>query len=408
MSSNSTSFEYEMLDDARYIPLMILAPLSSTVSIIGSCCILYMSYPKLGNEIKQRLLFCLSLADLFLSASIVVMPFAIPSDLGLPGAVGNHASCTVAGLVFSTAGKTSCYVNAYLSLYFLLLVKYNWKENYFTWPLELVAHLVPLVIIFGIEIFAAATQSINPTPLFNNLCLYAESPWGCDGVDLPCERSSLDTADSILHVSFPFYVICSLLGFLCTSVVFVTVRKTFGKTRAYRFESTINNAMDASKASQRVGVDANQERLRQVGIQAISYFLAYLNALFWPILVVITTKTSDEMDIATTLKLTPGVYCLQLLFWAFFPLQGALNFFVYTRAKYHEWRKRRPEASRLWIYQQIVAGADVPMGGTYRHRFSSSSKPPTQQQRKSGSIEEPDASSTPLHQIREVEESQMA
>lgn len=401
-----------MLSDAQYIPLVVLGTLSSTLSFFGSCCIVYMSYPKLRTEIKQRLLFCLSFADLFMSASTIAMPLAIPSYLGLPGAVGTHASCTVAGFVFSAAGKTSCYCSTYLSFYFLLLVRYNWKESYFTWTLELMAHLIPLTYIFGVEIAAAATQSINPTPLFNSLCMYSEVPWGCGSDGLPCERSSGETVDKMLNLAFPFWIFCSLLSFISTALVFVAVRKTFGKNRIYRFESTLasssqNNAtMDMSSANLTV-VDPNQERLRQVGIQAISYFLTYLNALFWPTLVVVVTSSKDQMEIATTLKLKPGVYCLQIFFWAFFPLQGFLNFFVYTRAKHHEWRKRQPEVSGLWIYQQIVLGADVPTTTSMRHRSYSSAKAAPLQRNSNSSTRE--GKDTPCNRSeQETEQGQMA
>ena len=321
--SNTTEFDHEVMDDALYIPLVVLGTLSSTLSILGSASIVFMAKRDFKKQLMHRLLFCMSLADLGVSIGLLMMPFAIPSFMGLPGAVGSHASCSASGFLLVSAAKLEVCYNTALSLYYFLVVRRNWKEHDFSKHLEVAGHVLALAAVLAIDVFALATQSINPTPGFNSLCLYAAWPWACEeGGAEECERSSYQIVTTLLFVVGPYFFVLSLAGFVLTGMVWCTVRRTLHRSNRHRFEHSINTTgMDASgRTSSASNDDPTSRRLREVGLQAVLYSMAYLNTFVWPMFTMIVYGTKGT-EIVQTTRLEPGFYVLQLLFWTLCPLQ---------------------------------------------------------------------------------------
>ncbi|CAB9502487.1 expressed unknown protein [Seminavis robusta] len=361
-----------MLEDARYIPVLLIGSLSSLLSLLGSSCIMYMAYQEARTKLMQRLLFCLSLSDWISSMSLLVMPYLIPSFLGLAGAVGSFASCAGVGFFMLVASKMGCCYNAYLSMYYYLVVVRNWREADFSRRphLELAGHVVAVVVTLAIEVAAVATQSINPTPVINNVCIYATWPWGCiDSPEVECTRSSDSTFKLLVTVSGPIYFLFSMAGFITAALVFAKVRSTLQKSSQYRFENRTSQTTTAVRTSNgavsstTTTSDPNNKRIQEVGMQAVLYTLAYFQSFFWPLMTVILSQTFKDSEMIHK-KLEPGFYAFTILFFVFYPIQGFFNFFVYTRVKVKRWRTVEPDKSIFWIYKQIVAGIPPPATST--------------------------------------------
>lgn len=334
-----------LLEDARYIPLLIVGCLSSLLSILGSGSVLYMILKSKDYQAKHRLIFGLSSADLVSSTAIFLMPFSVPSYLGLTASVGTHASCTATGFFMQSNVLIGCCYNAYLSIYYYLVVRRNWQESDFKRWKEVLAHTFAVAVPTLIGLMGVITQSINPNKFVNSACLYGPAPWGCgNDSEYECTRSSLDTARLVAFPTSLLVLVFSITGFVCTGIVCCTVAATLRQSTSHQFEGDDNSN--------------GNRRLKQVKVQAFLYSLVYFNSFFWPLLVQIMTEMAGT-DIHTK-KLEAGYYVLQLFMFAFFPLQGALNFFVFTRVKAMSWRKAEPTRSILWIYKQVVLGAPLP------------------------------------------------
>ena len=341
--------EVRVLDSGRYIPVVLLGTLSSALSLWGSLCLLYMTRRKFQKSVMHRMIFGLSLADLISSTACLIMPYLVPSVLNLPGARGNFASCTTVGFFFNGFIMVSCCYNFLLSLYYVLTVVKNKKERDFTnMPkVEGVCHILAFLVPLSISTVAAATQSINPSPLANNLCTLYTWPWTCNHDEtLECQRSSRQTVGALMITRATLTCVLSALSFLGTCWVWLTVRRTLRRSNSYQF------ARDRSSQS-------GDKRLYDVSVQAALYSLVYWNTFFWPMtgLVISIFKTSEEI-IRDTNK--PGFYALQVLYWSLYPLQGFFNFFVYTRLKVQRWRKAVPEKSLWSIYMNILANKESP------------------------------------------------
>lgn len=408
-----------VMGNDRYIPLMLLSTMSSLLSIFGSSCIIYLSSrPASRRKIFQRLLFSLSMADLVSSTACLMMPLAVPEYLGYFAAVGNHKTCAAAGFFMLVADKAGCCYNAYISLHFLLVVKWRFKESDFTATQATVCHAVALLIPTAIDIAAVATQSINPSRVYNNVCVYDVSPWGCaiDG-DEDCTRSNLVAEGWFMRVTFGFYTLVAFVGFAATFMVWLTVRKTVRKSNAYRFEnrareSTVaqqqqvreSQATDtvrdgsstirpvepdiitdpgtrSSTASRRgssmrsLSTNASRSKskldfLTEIRDQSILYSLIYLNAFTWPVVSVILASAYSESEHGS-MHLDSGIYAFDVLSRILFPLQGFLNFFVYTRMTRRQWRRAEPDKSIFWIYRRVLSMEPVPTPKRSRTRARS-------------------------------------
>jgi len=362
MEAIAVSSEVFVLRDDLYIPVVILGSISSFLSLAGSSCLIYMSRRKL-DKVMHRLVFGLSVADWFSSAACFIMPFLLPSFLGLPGASGNFASCSAVAFFFHGFILVSAFYNLFLSLYFVLIVVKNWKERPSKIsPVEALAHAVAILVSISIMGVAVATDSFNPSPLVSNLCTFSTWPWTCDKDEsLECERSSAKTVRALLIARETVTCVVSALSFLGTFLVWYTVRRTFQRSSSYQF------------ASDRSSPGSSDKRLHDVKIQSILYSLAYLNTFFWPTFGIVYAFIRPPQEIIES-KDNTGFYILQLFYWALCPLQGFFNFFIYTRLKVKRWRKAEPERSRLSIYVEIVKNNENP---PQQRSTTFSSKKPT-------------------------------
>ena len=314
MSSTEELAESEEDVFTYYLPLVVIGSITSALSVIGSSCIVYMSSKELQN-IKQRILLTLSIGDLISSTFWFFMPYMAPEWVGTPGAVGNHASCTANGFFLAFGNKLSTNMNAYLSVYFYLIVCRNWKEHDFTKSLQIGALLLALFLPCALDIPAAATQSINPTPIFVNLCLYSPYPEGCNGDD--CERSTKATTEVFIGIAGPLFFLWTVIGVTCTAIVWWTVRKTFKRSIRYNFQESSRLQTASSTPSADTSHD---RRVREVGTQALLYQLGYLNCFIWPVLLIMVFE-SHSFDEVIEMRLNPGLFVLKVLICLFWPAQ---------------------------------------------------------------------------------------
>ncbi|CAB9505511.1 expressed unknown protein [Seminavis robusta] len=356
--------ESTSLNGSHLIPLIVLGSITSTLSLLGSLGIVFIARKELAHSFMNRLLFSLSLADALASISLLLSPYMVPSYMNVPGASGNHASCTAIGFVFMTGLiATSCY-NGFLGVFYYLTVVRNWRERDFTRHIEMVMHSVAVLIPISINIAAAATESINPTPFYSNICIYAPIPWGCeDNNEVECVRSSPLAAMSLIRTVIPFQGFFAILGFVCTILVWWSVRQTIRRSSSYHFTGAESN-------------DSNARRLEQVRIQATLYCLVYWNTFIWPFIGLVLASLHNTRE-SLAMQTQPGPYALQVLTWIFLPLQGALNFFVYTRTKAQEWRKAAPQQSWIWIYRQVLSSTELPRKASTTRSFVLQSNNPT-------------------------------
>lgn len=325
------------LEDGQYIALVVLGTISSTLSLMGSSCIIYMTHKDLANKVLNRLLFALSLSDLFGSTSFLLSPFLVPSYLGLPGSSGNHQSCAAVGFVWSTTASMVSFFNCYISIYYLLVIRWSFHEWDFAVAWEIAGYGTAILISLAINVAALVTQSINPIEILNGLCSYAAIPWGCEEED--CTRSSQPIVDILVYTMCTVQLVVSILGFACTILIWKWISSAMRRTNRHRVQGDNN--------------ERSEEQLRQVFTQAVLYSLAYFNTFFWPFVGMCFDifVPADKYDAK---KNDIGVYVLAVLCCICWPLQGFLNFFIFARPRAQQWAQAEPEKSSFWIYSHVI------------------------------------------------------
>ena len=88
-----------------------------------------------------------------------------------------------------------------------------------------------------------------------------------------------------------------------------------------------------------------------VRTQACLYAVAYWNSFFW--FVCIGVYGTDDFRMEET-QSDPFPLALQQLVWIFFPLQGFINFLVYTRPRFVARRERLPQESAWQAFRKVV------------------------------------------------------
>lgn len=128
----------------------------------------------------------MSIGDWVLSfSSFFLTTWPIPWwEEGVFANAGNMATCQAQGFFVQLSAPYSLY-NAYLATYYVLLVRYNWKEPKIK-QFEYTMHVFTFLLSLGTAIAGV------PLTLYNNyvnaLCWISESPHGCVGDE--CDRGS--------------------------------------------------------------------------------------------------------------------------------------------------------------------------------------------------------------------------
>jgi len=199
------------LSHEQKIWLAVLPKVSSVFSLSGSLWIIIEVATEKGKR-KQpfhRLLLAMSVYDvlesIFNFGSTWMIPRGSPDIIW---AYGNRATCTAQGF-FLTLGSAVPLYNAMLSIYYLLVINYNYSDTKLRSFVEPAMHLFCFVWAFGTALYSSLAGLMNNADLW---CWIAPLPRGCldswkhgtaeDGNTKPCIRG-----DNIWIYRFGFYFI---------------------------------------------------------------------------------------------------------------------------------------------------------------------------------------------------------
>lgn len=295
------------------------------------------------SSLYHRLVFCMSVMDVLFSFPSAFTPWAIVRETGLPLAVGNHATCSLAGFIgcFYCA---SLFYNSYLSVYFLLSICYGWTEERLVRLLEPTTHILSIGFPLAIAIAALSTQSFNPQGVFSN-CYIAGYPYTCSfDSTVDCERGRY--AKHILYCTFAAVAVSAVFGFVCTWMIYCKIRGRY--SQSMRFS---------------MATEEQQKRLTSVGIQAIMYSVVHLGMLLETIFVGVVS-ISPGTD---SWRNTVGLCIAMFVFYVYLSSLGILNFWIFIRPRWLPWRSAFREKSMLWAIYQVLADRPLPSTRATNH-----------------------------------------
>ena len=154
--------------------------------------------------------------DSFISIGVIANPFRATPEISQSSiALGNHISAVIftAIMVFGIVGSQM--YNLSLSLYYLYLLKYNYRERKFRTCKEPYIHAVPILWSLVGLISCLATQSFNPA---TNMYFITPYPKGCRSNDeIECTRGE---AAPVLALLFGTV---TMFGTLVSNVVILLI-----------------------------------------------------------------------------------------------------------------------------------------------------------------------------------------
>ena len=180
----------------------------------------------------QRALVGMSFVDVCASFAWWLSNWGVPRDSG-PYATGTVASCNFQGFLLQFAVGAPLY-NCSLSLYYVLVIKYNWTNQQLV-KIERYVHAFILTFIMGTSIAGL------PLTMYNRVgavCWVIGSPVDCENSgafpepDIPCDRGNWAWAFGLFTFYTPLWI-CVLLTIVAMCMIYFQVRSTFGKLKGY-------------------------------------------------------------------------------------------------------------------------------------------------------------------------------
>jgi G protein-coupled glucose receptor regulating Gpa2 len=170
-------------------------------------------------KVYHRLILGMSLADISSSLWLSLSTWPIPAETNVLWAVGTTASCNVQGF-FTQFGISSPLYNSSLALYYVLAVRYGWKEIQLH-SIEIWFHVLPVGWALITAIAGLPLEIFNSANLW---CWIANDPAGVRNTSTDVYRWALFYGPLWLAIVFVT---------ICLVVVFAYVRSVTLKSERY-------------------------------------------------------------------------------------------------------------------------------------------------------------------------------
>lgn len=358
---------YRPFSHSEHLIAIVLGDFVAMLSVFGSVSIMYMIIKKNKlwsgpQHVFHRIMWFRSLSDFVSSVSFILQPFFVPTYTRQPLAIGNTATCEIAGF-FSVLSISSHMYSCILSIYFMLILHYFISVAKASRLLEPWIHIIAWSFPAGLGMAAAITDVFNPRPLLG-VCLTGHFPADCNvNPAVPCQRGGklrAYLAWSLISLS----VTSGLVGIICTWVVRRSVTRQFRRSERFDFRRSITGASPIPSDN-----DCSARRRQAVAKQAVWYTLAFMNpffvSLFGSLLIAAWTSTLDKLN--NLHNSSPTIFASVLLIDMCYSLQGFLNWVIYIHPTLARWRDAFPDHSALWAYGQMLAGKPTPITRRTEH-----------------------------------------
>jgi len=274
----------------------------------------------------NRLMLGISIADLILSSALVLGPAPAPASSGYPGAGGNDATCSAQGFLMQIGIGTICY-SQMLLLHYVLIIRYNVREQTLTKYIEPFLHLIP--IGYGLATaFTALSRDLYQSA--GGFCWIGPTPRGC-WFNPTMECDNPDFSFFVNAVPNMCYVLLMSI-YMC--MIGWTVIQKYRQSLRFRFDSTVREGQQSF---------LKDEKTRQVLVQCFLYSIWFFCVGFFSMLGGLLTVTNMNYD-----YLGKHFFIVAMM-TIFVPSQGVFNLCIYIRPRYLAIRKGSLRGEGRWF-----------------------------------------------------------
>ena len=379
--------EISTLNDTQEMILSLLPIIPSLLSVIGSATIISMvlsSYKRKPSSITpyKRLLLGMSCCDVLWSITIPTWAFLVPQSTSQRvWAFGNDTTCNIIG-TFGQWGFSGILYNGMLTVYFLLTVRYGYKDRDMTMSskrccccsVEFIMHFISIGYPLLTAIIGLCLDVYDESELGLN-CWVGNYPKNC-GPDLVYGESGEQCYGVYIAyifggvVIFPTMIIVIINNILIYKFVRNTITTSrrrssvvsieFQQTQSQSQQQQRNGESNGGNGRRRTGTttvaqqhDNQTRRIQAVATQGFLYVTAFVTSYIWTLIIKIMEGSSyDAQDEASIFWLL----CFQA---TFMPFQGFFNLLIYVRPNYIRLRNDYPYETKLWAVRRTLYGDSV-------------------------------------------------
>jgi len=308
---NFTPVQVKFVSVASKVPALL--------SLWGSIFIIYdiigteHSRTKRLKNAYHRMMLGLSISDcIFSFFAWFLSTWPQPKDTihsnFLWGNVGNDATCDAQGFMTQMGGISSIYYTAVLSLYYLLFVKYSWKEKDFQ-KIEPFLHFA----VIGFAIASATTLLVKG--LFNPampMCYINRYPFWCDGEE--CIRGA---NDHIFEYALFITPVAIALLVIVISMSTLVVHAWIQESKIRRLSKP---SLQQTDRRNRLTKIVFKRALRYVG----AYILTWLPGVAFT-MTVLAAESKENFN-------SDAIFVLAAFTCIITPLNGLFNAMIYTES----------------------------------------------------------------------------
>ncbi|GFH44737.1 hypothetical protein CTEN210_01211 [Chaetoceros tenuissimus] len=283
-----------------------------------------------SKNVQQKLMGFMSVSDFLLPFLRLTGFLWIPSDHGLTY-LGNDITCTIQGFLITTTFATTVGYNGCLAIYYLLIIKYNWKPRRMAGIEKWLYFAPPLNGLFW-GLLAVAFNVVNAPENYYaaNFCSvkYDLDFSKSDGPD----DSAHKFQNRVITVLWPLFAIMYLSIILLNIICIVTIYKHVKKTEMKSMRWKSANATQLVKTA-----------------EVATQFRYFAMVFFIPGTIFVIVNLAN---IVRGGKLIPGPY---LSFTTLLVCSaGFLNSLVYFRLRYQRMRKESPSTGGFATVWKII------------------------------------------------------
>ncbi len=349
---------------------MIIQICSGSISLIASLLIVvFIALMKHGlSNPYRRIIFGLSISDIFQSFGIVAGPFLNRTDTPQAiWAIGNERSCEFCGFLYMAGSTAVPMYTLCLCIYYVCKLKGKMTDGEFSRRVETKMHTSIILFNLGLYLTALGMDTIN-SGTFGNLCLVTATPTGCrqnPEVFGECDPATARISKNILLVPHVWMPMVSIIGIIvCLAVIFWNVVVS---ERIFGHPSEISRGTDQTQSDQTnqegetangvLSLNARNDsrailRLykRELVIQAFCYVLVFLLSMM-PYLTLSLILLDGSHPSRNHYRIGAIMN----------PLGGFFNIIVFSRMNVESFHRRHPECSRIKAFWLVIkAGGGMP------------------------------------------------
>jgi len=165
MTENTTESTVQSLDEVlegvtfgrEFVTNQWIFKVTGLITLVSCSWLIYDQLVRRKDQsmnIGKHIVVLMSACDIITSLSLFILGSSMVPKGYSWGAVGNEATCTAQGFIFTTFSNASATYNAMLSIYFLLQVRYSWAQSRFqTMWIRFVFLVLPVAWSFPLHIW---------------------------------------------------------------------------------------------------------------------------------------------------------------------------------------------------------------------------------------------------------------